>query len=230
MLVTSDAKNVTNPARGADILETLKRTFEVPPYLLNIVGDYLRDRHLLYDTADSPKTKEITGAAAQGSVDGLDLWNVDYDGLLRLDMPDNTYLVSYADDVTAVITAGNAELAQLKLDQVMQMIDAWVESPGLELAFGIAEIVIQTRKCILTVIPMGVSPEVIRTQRSAKYLRVTLDNTLTFAEQIRHASSKAATFTAALRRSRANIGGLGPEKQKLRDGPVHLALLSRDMD
>lgn len=62
------------------MLEPLERVFQIPPYLLNIVRVYLRDRHLKYDTADGPKTKEISGETAKVSVMGPDIWNVDYDG------------------------------------------------------------------------------------------------------------------------------------------------------
>lgn len=68
-----DLKNTFNSARWADILKVLERTFEIPSYLLNIVGGYMRDIHLQYDTADGLKTKEITGGAAPGSMFGPDL-------------------------------------------------------------------------------------------------------------------------------------------------------------
>lgn len=78
----------------------------------------------------------------------------------------------------------------------------------------------------MRVIPMRVGPEEIRTQRSAKYLGVTLEDKLTFAEQIRNASTKAATVTAALSRLMPNIGCPATWKAEALDGddPVHLAL------
>ena len=60
---------------------------------------------LRYDTADGPRSREITGGVAQGSILGPDLWNAFYDGILWMEMPNDTFLVAYADDVAAVITA-----------------------------------------------------------------------------------------------------------------------------
>ena len=55
--------------------------------------------------------KHITSGAAQESILGPDLWNVNYDGILREDIPKLTFLVGYADSIAAIITARNAEEA-----------------------------------------------------------------------------------------------------------------------
>lgn len=98
---------------------------------------------------------------------GTDLWHIDYDEPLCLEMPDDAYLVSYTDNVAAFITVHNAELPQLKLDLIRYRIGARIESHGLDFALGETEIVISTWKRMPTVIPMRVSPQQIRTQCSA---------------------------------------------------------------
>ena len=40
----------------------------------------------------------VTAGADEGSLFGPILWNAGYDNLLRLDMPDETRLVGYADE------------------------------------------------------------------------------------------------------------------------------------
>ena len=47
--------------------------------------------------------KYITSSAAQSSIPGFDLWNVNYDGIMREDMPEGTFLIEYADDIAAVM-------------------------------------------------------------------------------------------------------------------------------
>ena len=56
----------------------------------------------------------ITGGVLQGSVLGLLLWNIMYDGLLRLKLPRAVTPVAFADDITIVIVAKHPdELAHL---------------------------------------------------------------------------------------------------------------------
>lgn len=72
---------------------------------MKIIKSYLSERKLIYNTTDGEKSVDVTSGAAQGSILGPDLWNVSYDNILGIDMPQNTFLVGYADDIAAVIQA-----------------------------------------------------------------------------------------------------------------------------
>ena len=84
-----------------------------------MVEVYLSDRVLLYDTNEGQRRIPITYGAAQGSIPGSDLWNVSYVRLLKLEMPDETQLIGYADDVAALIAARDVDQAKLKLRTVI---------------------------------------------------------------------------------------------------------------
>ncbi|MBJ4722033.1 hypothetical protein JGF03_28795, partial [Salmonella enterica subsp. enterica serovar Anatum] len=148
LLVTLDVRNAFNSVRWTDVLRALERDFAVPQYLLQIIGDYLRNRSLLYETAEGIKRRELTSGAAQGSILGPDLWNISYDGILRMEMPEGCSLIGYADDVAAIIVARSVELAQTRLDQVMRRVRTWMRDHGLELAEAKTEIVLLTKKRI----------------------------------------------------------------------------------
>ena len=86
-------RKVFNSVRWDKALGALERDFGILQYLLRILGDYLKDRYLVYDTDDGPKKKELTSGAAQGSIQGPDIWNISYDGILRMDMSEGTFLI-----------------------------------------------------------------------------------------------------------------------------------------
>ena len=67
----------------------------------------MSNRILLFDTKNESGEKKVTYEAAQGSILHPELWNLTYDDILRLEMPENTHLVCYADDIAAVIIARN---------------------------------------------------------------------------------------------------------------------------
>ena len=74
---------------------------------------------LTYETADGIRSRLITTGAAQGSILGPDLRSISYDGILRTDMPEGTYLSGYADDIVAVIVARDTDKMQWKLNRIM---------------------------------------------------------------------------------------------------------------
>lgn len=225
LLVTLDVKNAFNSVRWSDILEALEHRFNVPMYLLRILNNYFEDRTLRYDTEEGWKTMVITSGAAQGSILGPDLWNAFYDSLLRIEMPDESRLVGYADDVAVLIAARDTKQAQLKLNQTMRRVNSWMAAHGLSLALSKTEIAILTKKRINTEIPMWVSEEVIQTKASVKYLGIAIDSKTSFSEQIRLTADKAAKGVTALSRLMANTVGPKSSKRRLLMSAVQSVLL-----
>ena len=148
LLATLDVRNAFNSVKWDNMINALEK-FKTPEYLLRIMKSYLKDRVLIYDTVDGPKKKRITAGAAQGSILGPDLWNISYDDVLRIEMPDETYLSGYADDILAVIRARDTESAQNKLSMIMRRVSIWMENHGLALTMEKTELVVVTRKQIL---------------------------------------------------------------------------------
>ena len=169
---------------------------------------YLSDRVLLYDTTEGRRAKVVSAGAAQGSVLGPNIWNVDYDGILGLTgLPEEGRLVGYANDIVLITTVRSLEEAQRKLDVAMRRILNWLREHSLPLATHKSQIVLLTRKMIDTIVPVRIVDVTIETKRAVKYLGLWLDNKLSFYENIRQASEKASKVTATLSWLMANVGG-----------------------
>lgn len=225
MLVTLDVKNAFNSASWKHILDALEHIFKIPVYLMAILRSYLSDRRLIFDTLTGTKEREITAGAAQGSILGPDLWNIFYNSVLEIEMPGETSLVGYADDVAALVRARNTDDAQRKLNQVMRRILTWMEEHDLSLATEKTEIVIITPSRMPTDIDLLVGSQVIRVQKTVKYLGVQIDQKLNFWEQIKNASDKASKTTTQLSRLMANVRGPSSSKRKLIMAVTHSILL-----
>lgn len=216
LLATLDVKNAFNSLRWTDVLQALKENFNVPAYLMRMTRSYLSDRVLTYNTIEGPRKMQITSGAAQGSILGPDLWNASYDGILKIQMPEGTFLVGYADDIAAVITARNTDEAQRKLRQVMIRAKSWLDSHGLQLATHKTELLLLTKRHIPIEIDVRLDDDLaISTTNSLKYLGIRLDSKLTFSNQIKYATTKAAKITAQLSRLMANVGGPLQSRRKL---------------
>ena len=66
---------------------------------MKMITSYLQDRELINETDGNLCTMKVTSRAAQASMIAPEPWNISYDELLKIDMPPDTYLVEYADDI-----------------------------------------------------------------------------------------------------------------------------------
>ena len=90
-LATLDVKNAFSSHRWNDVLNGLEYTLTGPRYILAMIRSYLSNRRMVYNTISGPRVKHITSGAAQGSILGLDLCDVNYNGILRKDKPEGTF-------------------------------------------------------------------------------------------------------------------------------------------
>lgn len=105
-------------------------------------------------------------------------------------MPDDFYLVGYADYITAVIIARNTDLTRSKLTKVLLRTQTWLDSHSVSLATKKTELILLTRKHIPLGMNMQVHSETIQTTETLKYLDIRMDNKLTYCAQIQHAVKK----------------------------------------
>lgn len=99
LLITVDVKNAFNSVPWRRIVRALDRK-RVNPHLISVIKSYLSDRAVLVGDAGR---LEVTCGVPQGSVLGPTLWNLFYDGVLRLEVPDGVVLMRYADDLAIIV-------------------------------------------------------------------------------------------------------------------------------
>lgn len=101
LAIALDARNAFNSLPWSVIIEALLAR-NVPGYLRNMVGSYLDGRTLTYSDAEGEKDVRLTGGIPQGSVLGPLLWNVAYDGVFGLPLPEEVHLIGFANDLLVV--------------------------------------------------------------------------------------------------------------------------------
>ncbi|GBP70071.1 Retrovirus-related Pol polyprotein from type-1 retrotransposable element R1 [Eumeta japonica] len=206
LVAALDIRNAFNSANWDCIMQALDEK-NVPAYLRRLVVSYFTDRVLKYDTKNGPKEYDVTGGVPQGSVLGPLLWNIMYDGLLRLNLPRCVKLVAYADDVAAVIVAKHLDEIQHLFDITFKQINQWMDSVNLQLAKQKTEAVLITSRKKIETITLKVGDQEITSQPHIRYLGVKLDARLNFKQQVEHVCTKASAVRASLARLMPNVGG-----------------------
>lgn len=109
--------------------------------------DLLRD--LLNEKLGSQRIIRITSRVVWGSSLRSDFRNVSHDNLLRLHMSKDARLVSYANDVGALVAGCNTEKAQSRLAILMRRASRWLRVHDFSLpVVETIEVVILTKKTI----------------------------------------------------------------------------------
>ncbi|KAA5634955.1 hypothetical protein F3G63_34325, partial [Pseudomonas aeruginosa] len=96
---------------------------------------YLQDRCIiLTDAEGGVVVKKVTGGVPQGSILGPTLWNILYDGVLRLELGDGAQLIGFADDLALVVSAKKEAELMAITNVALQKISAWMKQKRLHLA------------------------------------------------------------------------------------------------
>lgn len=89
----------------------------------------------------SPRPRAVACGVPQGLVFGPTLWNIFYNGLLRIRCPDGASLVDFADDVILVVVNHTTEGLEMVTNKVLSIIEGLMLNHGIELAHTKTEIV-----------------------------------------------------------------------------------------
>lgn len=221
MLITLDVKNAFNSAPWM-LIDAALRRFAVPDYLVRILRSYMNGRELLISGEAS---MPVTCGVPQGSVLGPTLWNVFYDGILRLPVPEGVKLVAFADDVAVIAVAHNAELVERLVNPVLIQIVEWMTENGLQLAPDKSECVVLTKKHAFLNPDLFIQRCLVPVKGFISYLGVQLDTRLSFGQHVARAAEGARKAAAALSRLMPNVGGQRQSKRKLLMSVVSSRLL-----
>lgn len=224
VVVTLDVKNAFNTANWERIVEALAM-LDIPGYLLTIIQDYFRNRVLVYDTDKGTRSRNIIGGVPQGSVLGPLLWNVMYDGLLRLNLPDRVKIVGFADDIALVCEAKELLEAETITNASIQIIRTWLRTMGLALADHKTEAVLISSRKRRETIRLNIGTCIIESRECLKYLGVIIDTRLSFREHLQYIGSKAARTCTALSRVLPNTRGPKYLQRKLLTSVVRSIIL-----
>lgn len=218
-LVLLDVRNAFNSASWRRIVEATEHS-GVSGYLVNIIRDYFGNRRV----SSGKIRRQYTAGVPQGSVLGPTLWNLMYDGVLRLPYAAGVLPTAYADDLALVVQGEDEENLKRGVRDATRMVGRWLEGRELKIAPEKTEILILkgTRKLDVVFDVLGVA---VAARKEVVYLGVTLRRGPSFTGHIEGIIKKAEERAAALRSILPNVGGPHYLKRRLLAAVVHGTVL-----
>lgn len=210
VLITLDIKNAFNSAPWSKIVEAMKKA-GISKYLEDLIQNYLKDREIVGESF----IKFMTAGAPQGSLKGPNFWNVLYDDVLKIPVPEGVSRVAYADDLAVIITAENEEILEQKALLVLGRIVKWMTETGLTIAPEKSKMVALIGKKKCRPLNIYIAGEKIIEKNNVKYLGVILDKSLKFGAHLEYVAAKAAKTITALSRIMPRVGGPGEQKRRV---------------
>lgn len=134
MAVSLDIANAFNTLPWKVIRGALE-FHQVPAYIKEVLGDYLRDRTVYYIGRGSALHRRATNRGVpQGSVFGPLLWNLGYNWILQAANPHDLDLVCYADDTLVMARGRDWEKATRFAEVEVALVVGRVRTIGLTVA------------------------------------------------------------------------------------------------
>lgn len=221
VMVAVDVENAFNCARWSLVIREL-RSRRVSSYLVNLVISYFEHRTI---NVTKNKCIEMTAGVPQGSVLGPLLWNIMYDRVLEVTLPDGATSVAYADDLVIMVEANTDIEVERTTNESLYRISSWMIRNDLVLAPHKTEAIILKGGRSREQLYFHLRGTKIVPVQHLKYLGVYLNSKLSFAEHIKQVVKKAEVKMAQLTRILPNIGGPSSAKRAVMCGVIHSIVL-----
>ncbi|CAB0043083.1 unnamed protein product [Trichogramma brassicae] len=136
-----DVTGAFDNLRWDSVLEELGRR-RCPGNLWRLIADYLDDRSVALACEGIRVSKKVRKGAPQGSILGLDLWNICMDPVLREVQDRGGEIVAYADDLLLIVTGGGRQACEDLGQSMSRVIARWADRLCLEISRAKTEMIL----------------------------------------------------------------------------------------
>ena len=206
-LVSLDVSSAFDCAWWTAILVRLKK-LEIPHNLWHLCRDYFGGRVAKMEVAGAISSKVITRGCPQGSASGPGFWNILYDEVLQISLPDGCELTAFADDLVLHCWAPSMATLEAHVNVAIDSVASWGRRAKLSFNATKTQAMIYSRRRNIpeaNLFMNGVRLEIVDRIR---YLGVILDKDLKWRHHLIYIQKKASKVISRIMSVARNTWGL----------------------
>lgn len=173
-----EIRNAFNSVGWRDIMNELEAA-NISSFLIKVFQDYLKNGTVIVSNYRHRCSKRVM----QGSVAGPVLWNLFYNGVLGLALPEGAFFIAYADDLLLVILKDTEEKVRQMVEGAMEAIFRWMEERNLEMALHKSEVIV-LKGPRTSRIKINIDSAAFEPMKEVNYLVVRLSRNMEFSRHI----------------------------------------------
>lgn len=177
-----DISGAFDSAWWPEVLRVL-REWRCPNNIYRLIRNYFRGRRVTLKARNGEVEKTITKGCPQGSVVGPLLWNVLFDGFLRLPFENGVTARAYADDALLLVKANTSPELMRRCTRTLEMVTRWGEERKLTFSREKTVMLLLKGKLVERFIRADMGGVRIQCSRETKYLGVVIQSGMKFAGQ-----------------------------------------------
>ena len=206
-IISLDVSAAFDGAWWTAIMMRLKK-LRIPHNLWHICRDYFKDRVAKLNVAGTVVSKVVTRGCPQGSACGPGFWNILYDEVLQLEMPNNCELTSFADDLVLQSWASSMPALESQVNTAVCLITEWGRNVKLKFNSDKTQAMVYSRKRNIPAANLVMDGNRLQTVDHLRYLGVILDKDLKWKHHLIHTQQKASRVISQIMSVARNTWGL----------------------
>jgi hypothetical protein len=214
LFISLDMKGAFDNVFWPSILLQLRKN-KTPKNIYLTIKSYLTDREAIVVFGEEYIKKSLTKGLSQGSALGPGLWNIMFDDLLQIELPENSELQAYCDDTGAIITGNDINKIEEIANQVLEKLQNWGINHKIEFNPNKTKAILFTNRRNYTKPKIFMNSINIDVVNELKYLGLIIDRKLNFIKHVEYITDKCLRKIHKLSIIAKNTWGLGSDSLKL---------------
>ena len=213
LFVSLDVAGAFDSAWWSLILVSLKK-FDIPNNLIDILKSYFTNRKAKLSICGETSEKSLSRGCPQGAKCSPLLWNILYDNLLQLRLPNDCYIQAFADDAFLIVSHENLDICENRANKALEKISKWGEDNKIEFNPSKTQAMLVTKRRKTRQIDLKMKGVTIDIVKHMKYLGVIIENKNKWNKHLDLISNKTRRLYHQILRTTGKEWGLSSEVRR----------------